>query len=396
MVPETTRVHSAVSADRTITTPTVYSFSGNLSERKIPSLDGMRAVAVILVILHHLNVPFIPEGRGVLTFFVMSGFLITWLMLKESEKRGEVSIQNFYVRRALRILPAFYVFWALYVALLLAMKGRPSASEMADCLSAFFYVSNYRRALVPGTHMVHTWALSLEEQFYLFWPWLFVAFQYDLRKLTRVLIALIATVDIYRGILFFSFHAPENWLKFTFDCRIDHLLVGCLLAVLLERGVLQEFWNFVTARVCYSLVPLGLIIASISLDFRYHLPYRIAIGYVIDPLLTAILLVQVVAFGNSFWWGWLNARFVRYVGRVSYSMFLFHVFTNGLVQRAIGHQSKLIVAPVAIGLAILLGSISHYAVELKFLRLKSRFVPTTATEKLTVLSTIPLQKPVEV
>ncbi len=358
---------------KTDVAPVLHSLAGNLNQRTIPSLDGLRAVAVILVIVYHLKVPYIPEGRGVLTFFVLSGFLITWLLLKESERYGEISIRDFYIRRVLRIFPAFYVFWALYIGLLVLFNSRLSKPEWADCLSALFYVRNYRSALVPGSHMAHTWALSLEEQFYLFWPWLFAAFQRDLRKLTRVLLALIVTVDIYRIVLFFGFHASAEWLNYTFDCRIDHLLVGCLLAVVLKRGSLERAWAFATARVWFSLVPFGLIIASIALGFRFHLPYRIAIGFVVDPLLTAVLIVQVIAFGHSWLWGWLNSRVVRYIGRVSYSMYLFHVFTNGLVSRVLGQQPRWIVVLSAIGLAVLLGSISYYMVELNFLRLKSRF-----------------------
>jgi len=138
----------------------------NLAQKKIPSLDGLRAVAVILVICHHLKVPYAPDGRGVLTFFVLSGFLITWMMLNESEKTGKVSVRNFYVRRVLRIFPAFYVFLTLAFFAQWLTQGRFSATIRGDYLSAFFYVSNYRFALMP--HMDHacwhSWALSMEEQ----------------------------------------------------------------------------------------------------------------------------------------------------------------------------------------------------------------------------------------
>jgi peptidoglycan/LPS O-acetylase OafA/YrhL len=157
----------------------------SLSQKAIPSLDGLRAVAVLLVIFHHLNVPFAPDGRGVLTFFVLSGFLITWIMLKESERSGDISIRNFYVRRVLRIFPAFYLFLTLQFAAQLITRGWPPASMTADFLSSFSYTSNYRFVLTPGIEhsLRHTWGLSVEEQFYLLWPWFLVAFQKDLRKL---------------------------------------------------------------------------------------------------------------------------------------------------------------------------------------------------------------------
>jgi peptidoglycan/LPS O-acetylase OafA/YrhL len=267
----------------------------SLTQKKIPSLDGLRAVAVILVIFHHLKVPFAPEGRGVLTFFVLSGFLITWMMLNESEKNDSISIVDFYVRRVLRIFPALYVYLALSFAALLLTRSWPSGSILGDYFSAFTYTSNYRFALMPHIDHAcwHTWALSVEEQFYLLWPWFLVAFQKDLRKLTYLLIAAIVLVDIYRMVWFFKFHADDHWLSFTFDSRVDHLLVGCLLAVLLKRGVLMRFWNFLTERTWISLFPFGLIVLSIALAFHYHFRYKYAIGFVVDPLLTAIFLVQV-------------------------------------------------------------------------------------------------------
>ena len=288
--------------------------ANGLSQRKIPSLDGLRAVAVTLVILHHLHVPFSPEGRGVLTFFVLSGFLITWMMIGESEKNDDISIRNFYVRRVLRIFPAFYVYLALAFAAKWLTQGWPSASMLGDYLSAFTYTSNYRFALMPQVEHAcwHTWALSAEEQFYLLWPWFFVWFQKDLRKLTYFLIAAIVLVDVYRIVSFFEFHASDNWLTFSFHSRVDHLLVGCLLAVLLKRGVLMRFWNLLTVRTWISLIPFGLIVLSIALAFRFRLPYKFAAGYVVDPLLTAIFLVQVIAMGNTWLWGWLNWRVVRY------------------------------------------------------------------------------------
>lgn len=355
-----------------------------LSQRKIPSLDGLRAVAVLLVIFHHLNVPFAPEGRGVLTFFVLSGFLITWMILKESEKNGDVSIRNFYVRRVLRIFPGFYVFLVLQFAAQLMMRGKPSASIVADYLSSLSYISNYRIALTPQIEhsLRHTWALSVEEQFYLLWPCFFVAFQKDLKRLTYLLIAIIAVVDVYRVVLFFNLHVNEKWLNFAFDCRMDHLLVGCLLAVLIKRGALTRLWTLLTARTWISIIPFGLIILSIALHFHYRLSYRYMVGFVVDPLLTAIFLVQVIVMGKTWLWGWLNWRVIRYLGQISYAMFLYHMLADKLVIYLFGHHSLWFHLPAVITVSALLGAASFHLVEQRFLRLKSRFTKS------------PLEKPV--
>ena len=96
----------------------IHALRAKLNLPNIPALDGMRAVAVFLVIIYHFGFDRVPGGLGVLIFFVLSGFLITWLLLKENDSTGQVSIRGFYIRRALRIFPAFYCFWLGTVALL--------------------------------------------------------------------------------------------------------------------------------------------------------------------------------------------------------------------------------------------------------------------------------------
>jgi peptidoglycan/LPS O-acetylase OafA/YrhL len=106
----------------------------------IPALDGIRALSVLLVILSHLGVSWASGAHGVMAFFVLSGFLITWLLLKESEAAGRISLRSFYARRTLRIFPAFYVFWITYFVLTWLGQHR---TEWPAYISAFFYLSNY-------------------------------------------------------------------------------------------------------------------------------------------------------------------------------------------------------------------------------------------------------------
>lgn len=140
-----------------------------LQRSHLPSLDGIRAIAVFLVVFYHLGVPGIPGGMGVLIFFVLSGFLITWLLLKEEERFGHISLKLFYARRTLRIFPAFYVYWFLIIGLSI-ISSRHIFRAQAVC--SFFYISNYYQAIFgdPNTGLSHTWSLGVEEQFYLVWP----------------------------------------------------------------------------------------------------------------------------------------------------------------------------------------------------------------------------------
>jgi peptidoglycan/LPS O-acetylase OafA/YrhL len=330
------------------------------------------------VILNHMGVPFVPQGRGVLTFFVLSGFLITWMLLNESEKYQGISIRNFYVRRVLRIFPAYYAFLILQLLFIFVTGRQLSPTHLHDYLSLFSYTSNYWFALVrAGNHVnTHTWALAVEEQFYLLWPLCFAAFQKDLRKLSYLLIATIFVVDIYRIVLLFQFHVHEVWLKFTFDSRVDHLLVGCLLAVLIKRGALTALWNFLVSRTWISLIPFGFIVGSIALAFHYGRSYQYAVGFVVDPLFTALLLVQVIAFSNSWLWGWLNWRPIRYLGQISYAVFLYHMLAHRFVTHFLGQGSLWIHIPAVIAVSVLLGACSYHLLELRFLALKSRFMRT--------------------
>lgn len=352
----------------------------NLAASNIPSLDGLRAISVILVILVHLRVPYVPEIHGVLTFFVLSGFLITWLLLKESGRSGDVSIKDFYARRALRIFPAFYVFWFIHLGLYLASRGIPTHRVWFDYLTAFFYVSDYRLAFTHVRPVLsHTWSLSVEEQFYLIWPWIFMLFQHDLRKLTRILVGIIAAVYAYRIVLFFVFHVGDDRLHSTFDGRADHLFIGCLLAVLLKRGVLNNVWSAITSRVGAPILTLAALVASIALNERFHYQYKYLVGFSIDPLLIALFLVQVVALGDAWLWRWLNWPIVRYVGRVSYPMYLYHGLANDLALRAFRGRTLWLIAPAAIAIGIVFASTSYFVVEKPFLRLKSKFSPVEAS-----------------
>jgi len=355
-------------------TPSLTPRLSSLASHNIPSLDGLRAISVVLVIFVHLRVPYVPEIHGVLTFFVLSGFLITWLLLKESSRTGAVSLKDFYMRRALRIFPAFYVFWFIHVGLHLVSRGMPSHRVWFDYLTAFFYVSDYRLAFTHVRPVLsHTWSLSVEEQFYLIWPCIFLFFQYDLRKLTRILLGIISAVYVYRVVMFFGFHVGDDRLHSTFDGRADHLFIGCFLAVLLKRGAFPQFWNWVTSHSVLPLLTLAALVASIALNEHFHYPYKYAIGFSLDPLLIALFLVQVVALRDAWLWKWLNWPIIRYVGRVSYPMYLYHGLANDAAVRVFRGRSLWMLAPAAVVIVTLVASCSYFVVEKPFLRLKHKF-----------------------
>src|SRR5438067_3222943 len=172
-----------------------------LREKNIPALNGIRAVAVALVMLFHFGFKGIPGGHGVLMFFVLSGFLITWLLLLEQEEKGSISLRAFYVRRALRILPAAYAFLLVGLGLLLVTHRQVVWTHVA-CVVA--YVANYFTALHhedAGNGLFrHLWSLAIEEQFYLLWPFVFMRLSRDPARMPKVLGIAIVGIWLYRPV----------------------------------------------------------------------------------------------------------------------------------------------------------------------------------------------------
>src|ERR1700730_4181433 len=193
-----------------------------LSTSHIPALDGLRAVAVYLVIISHFGFEMVPGAHGVMIFFVLSGFLITWLLLKENERYGKVSLADFYRRRTLRIFPAVYVYWLILIALLVA-TGK--AVLWPHAWSALFYTSNYYSAINgdPNNGLSHTWSLAIEEQFYLLWPFVFLMLRGNLKRMSVFLFGLIGAVCVYRAVLCFGFHVDQAYIQAAFDTRLDEL-----------------------------------------------------------------------------------------------------------------------------------------------------------------------------
>ncbi len=342
----------------------------NLAKSHLPSLDGLRAIAAFLVVFYHVGMDWSPGGLGVLTFFVLSGFLITWLLLKEEEQSGTISLKSFYMRRSLRIFPAFYVYWLLLTAAILLAHKR---YLVAQAISSLFYVTNYYQALNgdPNTGFSHTWSLGVEEQFYLLWPLFFLLLKHTRNRL-RFLIAAIVTIALYREALVFVVHRDQGYIYEAFDTRADHLLMGCLLAVALRAGVWTDLWRRLCASWWLSAISLGMLIISTALAMRFGSTYRDAVGFVVDPILVAVLIVQTIAqpdagFAIVLNWGWM-----RYLGTISYSVYLYQQAVMEPIRKRMlpWPRISLLVTILAV---VVTASASYWIVERPFLRLKKRF-----------------------
>lgn len=308
----------------------------NLLAKHLSGLDGLRAIAVLIVIAFHYGMlPFGPDGaHGVLIFFVLSGFLITWLLLKEYDESGEISLRDFYMRRARRILPAFFVSSVLAIGIWLACGNTIRWQEV---LSAAAFVSNYYYIFShqdTGKVLGITWSLAVEEQFYVLWPLLLMALVKKRRVLVLLLCGIIGTVWVYRGVLWFGLHDSWEHLLYGFDTRLDHLMVGCLGAILLRYKMLQAFWKRVVTPGA-MLAVMALFMGCMALDNRFGLDFRFSLGFMVEPLLVMVFMAQAIGLASSPLASWLNLRPAQFVGKLSYSLYLYHgpalVLTMGLL-----------------------------------------------------------------
>lgn len=332
-------------------------------------LDGLRAVAVFLVIFYHAGLPS-PGGLGVLMFFVISGFLITWLLLKENAKRRDVSLRGFYTRRAMRIFPAFYGYAALLLGLLL-VTHRPVIWSQAA--AALLYYNDYYQAILgdPNTGFSHTWSLSVEEQFYLAWPLLFLWGRNRPAQLARVLTGGIVAVWVYRAVLKYGFHVWQGYFYEAFDTRADQLLLGCLFAVLLWTGKWARVWVAVCG-VPQFLAVTGALVVSVLVESRMGAEYRDVFGFPIDTVLVALMLVQLISLRDHAAVAWMQAAPVRYLGRISYSLYLYQQLVLPVVESALRRYDPAVRVSVAVALVVGTASASFYLIEKPFLLLKDR------------------------
>jgi peptidoglycan/LPS O-acetylase OafA/YrhL len=354
-----------------------------LSGRHLPALDGMRAVAVFIVIAYHGGLGAVPGDLGVSAFFVLSGFLITWLLLREWRADGSVSLRRFYVRRTLRIFPAYYVFLAVSFVL-----DRIRNDPWPDGLTAAAagYAVNYYNALHghPPTAIAHAWSLGVEEQFYLLWPAVFLLLaRRGVRVLLPAVAGLVVAVLVWRSFLFLVGGVGTAYVYNAFDTRFDNLGVGCLLAICVERPWFDAVARTVARRVWLPLVTIVLLVWSrVGIGSAYHY----SLGFTVNALLIAVLIVQLLQLSRRALWSWLEHPVTRFLGVLSYSLYLYHIWGIGA-----GHQLRFLppglqfLAGVLASIALASGS--YFVIERPFLALKRRFEVGVAPARAPVMTT---------
>jgi peptidoglycan/LPS O-acetylase OafA/YrhL len=342
--------------------------------QRLAKLDFLRALSAGIVVFGHFGSKAIPAGFGVLTFFVISGFLITHLLLRENQRTSTISLKNFYIRRTLRIFPALYVFWLMAVIALLVHHNKV---QWGPAISALLYVENYYQGLHwVSSFFTHTWSLAVEEQFYILWPGVFLLSRKSLPGLLRGLLIVIPCLWVYRAVLQYA-GVADTYIYTSFETRVDSILVGCLLAIVLFTGAAAGFVNEVR-RARYIPLVVGLLLISV-LYFEAHGPnYRNVIGYAIDPVLLAVLIAQLISMNG---WEWMDAAPLSYLGRISYSTYLYQELVVLLLKPYLPARFSIVTYFLCIWAV---AALSYELVEKPFLKLKRRFEVVKVPEQLAV------------
>ena len=337
-----------------------------------PSLDGVRAFAVLLVAGVHTHPRLVPAGSiGVDMFFVLSGFLITTLLVEEMDTRGRVSIGRFYIRRALRLLPAligllaFVAAWALLVA---APDTRHNS--LREIVAAASYTRNLTWwARVPGTLLGHTWSLALEEQFYLVWPALLTLCLRPRRRGTLLAVGFVAAALFTSALRMSHVVGPAA----LFIGRPDALLLGAALA--LFRRDHGSWWAGPAAlRRATTAVVIGAValLAIAAWDAGDNL---FGFGYSLAAVAALALIYGLVVLDEHVRWKVFAWPPAVAFGRVSYGFYLWHLpVLRWTDDRLIG-QPAIVRIGLGMSLALVATLVSYRLLEQPALRLKRRFAP---------------------
>lgn len=289
---------------------------------RVPGLDGLRCVAVGTVVLAHTNIGFLGGSLGVDLFFVISGFLITSLLLQEREQYGKIDVPAFYARRALRLFPALAATLLLVLVLVAVTGTNLEYTSIVVVLPAVaLYVGNWVAATGHSLgYLAHTWSLAIEEQFYLLWP---AAFMLLTKRPSpaRAVAGVIAAVIIMRAAIVLAFDDPsglENWTIL----RLDALLIGALLAMTIATPTVARIASNGPALLAAGVLAAMMIANSAASVMAT--PLLELGGFDVVALTAAVLIAHVVLRPEAPISRALSAAPLVAIGKVSYGIYLFH------------------------------------------------------------------------
>ena len=336
--------------------------------KKIPQLDAVRGVAILLVILHnqstvfpslHLERLFANGWMGVDLFFVLSGFLITGILVDTRQSEGY--FKNFYARRCLRIWPLYYsliAFMFVLVPLLRPSEAHTVFEKSSPWWAYPLFLQNFllQTPTSAAGPLAVTWSLAIEEQFYLIWPW--VVRYCSLARLRRLAILVICVSPVLR--LYLSFHDVNLYTNVF--CRLDGLMAGALLAL----GVRSDAFlpsRFVRAAWMALFVAVPLAFATEAVNARWMVFSLSAVA--------SAAFVYLALFSAAEWLqGAVTNRFVVYTGTISYGLYLLHKVPFDMAKTFHADRHPLLAFPILLAACYAMAASSWSLLEKPFLKLK--------------------------
>ena len=360
-----------------------------------PSLNGIRFIAAALVFAHHfVAIDFVRKyahftmedsffawlgGAGVTLFFVLSGYLITYLLLAEYKNEQKINIKDFYIRRVLRIWPLY--FFTIAINLFYAYFTYTLSLDFfaTKFFLYLFFLPNVASIIyISGGFPGQLWSVGSEEQFYLFWPWIVNYFRKNI-KLVLILIPIIFfvlrfflhfIVKLHQPVYFKGINVYSFLSQFSYNLRVDCMAIGGCFAWLFfnKSKYLNFFYSKQTQYI--SLILTGILLLDII-----HFPF--IIYHPVYSILFGIIILNVST--NQFSVFNLKQKLFEWLGTISYGLYMFHPFvlklTDNLIEK-LGLKS-LIILPIdfmfSFGLTILLSYLSFKYLESPFLKLKHKF-----------------------
>lgn len=372
-----------------MTQTSTFANSGGVNRSYLRGLDALRGIAALLVVVWHVllvkqrlglpsharleNSPLVTQGPMAVTFFfVLSGFLITLLLLRERDSTGSISIRSFYFRRILRIWPVYYC------CLLIGLCVPPFLQELSFPPPLFEMSANnllWHGILFPNLAQsenplcFQSWSIGVEEQFYLVWPWLFVYFCRTSKQMVATVACIVAAAMLCR-FAHVVWPTPElHWLNATLArSRFDNMALGALFALAFHKNALpRAVWIAVVFWAIVVVLRLNLVRFPFGSD---NLVYSLLFGF-------AIYYVSLLC-GDRNLLEWTPLRFL---GRISYGVYMYHVVAIYAVvnsMRRYAHEwpqdsvsSEVVTYASSVALTVALAVISYYGMEKRCLSWKS-------------------------
>lgn len=345
-----------------------------------PGLNGLRGLAILVVLYVHA-VRYPPSCLGFMAvdvFFVLSGFLITCLLIEEWEESRRVSLVSFYMRRALRLFPALAMLLGAFAIYSICTHSNwQHKSDMIELRATALYYLNWGIAFrsISPIYLGHAWSLSIEEQFYLLWPpLLFLLLRWtDRRSLLNFILLGIFCVTGWRWLsLAIEQGSVDPWRMINgLDMRADALLIGCATAVVVSSDYVAQWgWSKKALQTSLIISLFGLAFLGVLCDVSQ--PWMYCIGWSLMSVFAAAIIIALMAGAAGRMRPFFEARWLVFVGMISYSLYLWHYLIFMTLRRDFHVSQGTSILPGSfLSFAAALGS--YYLIERPCLRLKKRF-----------------------